>query len=666
MKTYLIYTWLVLAGISAAQAQLVPADQPAGSVELRSVRAGKTQELVFDPRLKPFYHGVASGDPLADRVIIWTRVTPDAQGPVTVRWKVATDPRLADVVRSGEIQTSAARDYTVKVDVDGLQAGRVYYYGFEALGAASLTGRTRTLPATDPDHLRFAVVSCNNYEAGYYNAFSRIAERNDLDAVIHLGDYIYEYEPGKYGSAEVDRPHEPQKEILSLEDYRTRYSLYRLDTSLMRAHQQQVFINIWDDHESANDAWKDGAENHQPDTEGPWADRLNNSKQAYFEWIPIRDNAQQQIYRTFSYGRFADLIMLDTRIEGRTQQPTDIRAADFQSDSPERALLGETQAQWFLDALAQSQARWKVVGNQIIFSELNVGFANPANPDSLENIFLDIWDGYPAERRRVMEHIRANNIGNVVFLTGDFHCAFGFDVATEVLAPGRYNPETGEGSVAVEFAIPSITSANFDENLPPAQAQQFNFLINNPIPGLGINFNPHLKYVNLLNHGYLILDLKNDGTSERVQGDWVFVPSILEVTNGQQVAASWESRTGSRRLTPAAAASTPKAQQDPAAPLDPPILTRRKTATETALLLSVGPNPLADELAFNLVLNRGGKLRVQLLDAQGRLIRTWADQPQVSGGFYRMRSPVGDLAAGHYVLRIEAAGQLLTHKLVKP
>ncbi len=666
MKRVVLATVLLSLCIGAVQGQLVPTDQPSGSVELRSVRAGKTQDLVFDPRLRPFYHGVASGDPLTDRVIIWTRVTPETEGPVQVRWKVATDPRLANVVRSGQVETSANRDYTVKVDVDGLEAGRVYYYGFEALGAASLTGRTRTLPTTDPDHLRFAVVSCNNYEAGYYNAFSRIAERNDLDAVIHLGDYIYEYEPGRYGSNQVDRPHEPKKEVISLEDYRTRYSLYRLDTSLMRAHQQQVFINIWDDHESANDSWMGGAQNHQPDTEGPWNERLQNSKQAYFEWIPIRDNAQRQIYRRFSFGRLADLIMLDTRIEGRTEQPTDIRAAEFEADGPERALLGRTQEQWFLDALAQSQARWKLIGNQVIFSELNVGFANPANPDSVENIFLDIWDGYPAERRRVMNFIRSQNIDNVVFLSGDFHCAFGFDVVTEVLRPGSYDPETGAGSVAVEFATPSITSANFDENLPAPLAQQFNFLINNPIPGLGINFNPHMKYTNLLQHGYLILDLKDDGNGERVQADWIFVPSILELTNEQAVAASWQSRARSQRLTQAAAPSTPKTRQDTPAPLDPPIITGRKAAAdEAALLLSYGPNPLADELALNVALNRGGTLRIQLFDAQGRLVRTWLDNPQAGSGFYRGRFATADLPAGSYVLRIDAAGQVISRKLAK-
>ncbi|MEO1713508.1 MAG: alkaline phosphatase D family protein, partial [Bacteroidota bacterium] len=274
----------------------------------------RNDPVTANPDWAPFFHGVASGDPLSDRVIIWTRVTPEDMNtePIEVTWKVATDPQLADIVQEGSFTTDANRDYTVKVDVTGLAASTTYYYGFEAMEKASLTGRTKTTPTgAEADHLRFGVVSCSNFQAGYFNGYAGLAARNDLDAVIHLGDYIYEYADGVYGDADLfaDRPLEPSTEIVTEEEYRTRYSTYRLDTALARAHQQHPFIAVWDDHESANDAYTDGAENHDPATQGDWETRKSVAKKVYFEWMPIREQANDIVYRTIQYGDLLDLIM---------------------------------------------------------------------------------------------------------------------------------------------------------------------------------------------------------------------------------------------------------------------------------------------------------------------------------------------------------------------
>ncbi|MEL6194476.1 MAG: alkaline phosphatase D family protein, partial [Bacteroidota bacterium] len=398
-------------------------------------------ETSLDPMLKPFYHGVASGDPLSDRVIIWTRITPEEEeDSISVSWKIATDTAMENIISSGEFQTSSSRDYTVKVDVTGLSADTYYYYEFESGGRKSLVGRAKTASEGTEDHLKFAVVSCSNYEAGYFNAYGRIADRNDLDAVLHLGDYIYEYETSVYGDSSLSnagiRAHQGF-ETVSVDQYRARYSLYRLDKDLRRAHQQHSFICVWDDHESANDAYKDGAENHQPDEEGDWEERKEMARKAYYEWIPIREQESDVIYRSFSYGDLLDLIMLDTRLEGREIQRDSV--TDPLLYAPDRTMLGTTQRDWFFGEMGGSSASWKLIGNQVVFSEFNVGWAaDPTQgqtPNDVEALFLDIWDGYPQERQIIIDYIRDQEVDNVIMVTGDIHSSFAFEVADTVNDP---------------------------------------------------------------------------------------------------------------------------------------------------------------------------------------------------------------------------------------
>lgn len=617
--------------------------------------------LAFNEALAPFYHGVASGDPLSDRVIIWTRVTPETEGPIAVAWHMATDTALQNVVASGSFTTDATRDYTVKVDVAGLAADQTYYYRFSTSAGSSIIGRTKTAPAQAVEQLKLAVVSCSNYAHGYFNAYDRLGARNDLDAIIHLGDYIYEYQNGFYFSPQIqeDRPLQPDWETVSLADYRTRYSLYRLDRDLMRAHQQHPFISVWDDHESANDAYKDGAQNHQPDTEGPWEVRKRASRQAYFEWLPIREQADSSIYRKFSYGELAEVFMLDTRIEGRDQQIPDVQAPEL--NDPSRSILGDEQEAWLKQGLAQSTAQWKVIGTQVLFSPFNVGFSAPTNPDSVESLFVDIWDGYPAERDSLIAYFRAQELKNLVFVAGDIHSSFGLDINELPTDTSRYNPATGKGSVAVEFVTPSITSANFDENIGPTLTEVLELCVNQPCPFIGslTNPNPHVKFTDLDRHGYLILDLQ----AGQAQGDWFYVQNILARDTLESFGAGLLALAGEPHLRTASAPAPPKAVQAIPAPAIPEVVTSRATEPGAVAVLSVFPNPAAEQVYVHYALNEHQQLAVELLDLQGKRLRQFFQQPQPAGVYQRTLDLQG-LAAGVYLLRF-LGRSTTTYRLIK-
>ncbi|UTW55770.1 alkaline phosphatase [Kordiimonas sp. SCSIO 12610] len=311
----------VLAGIGATF----------GAIALRG------HEIMADAAAH-FTHGIASGDPLSDRVIIWTRVIPGSGENTNIdgTWEVAKDKAFKSVVSKGGFTTGADRDYTVKIDATGLAPNTKYYYRFVSQAIKSPIGRTKTLPVGQTDKVNFAVVSCSNYPQGYFNVYGEIAKR-DVDAVIHLGDYIYEYADGVYSNPEAvkkGRKVQPTHEITKLEDYRMRYGLYRTDKDLQAIHQAHPFINVWDDHEISNDTWKDGAENHN-EGEGPFDARRRAAIQAFYEWIPIRENDPEltgEIYRTFNFGDLASLIMMDTRLIGRDEQ------LSYQKDLPFRKI----------------------------------------------------------------------------------------------------------------------------------------------------------------------------------------------------------------------------------------------------------------------------------------------------------------------------------------
>ncbi len=481
------------------------------------------------PGAGPFRHGVASGDPRADRVILWTRVSGADPDPVRVEWRVSRDPGMRDVELRGGFSTLRERDYTVKVDAIGLAPATTYYYQFEALGARSPIGRTRTLPAGSPERLRVAVASCSSYPHGYFNAYALIARRDDLDLVVHLGDYLYEYANGAYGDGTaLGRIPQPDAELVTLEDYRTRHAQYKRDPDLQEAHRLHPFVAVWDDHESANNAWRGGAENHDPRTQGPWSDRRAAAIRAYFEWMPIRPFRGQpsRIYRSFRVGDLADLYMLDTRLVGR----------DAQADSPDdlaaiwdgkRSLLGDQQRRWLLRALARSQRegiRWKLLGQQVIFAPLRSAEGRVLNTDQ--------WDGYEASRQRVLDVVARDGVENFAVLTGDFHSSWAIDLARDPYSPGAYDPATGRGSAGVEFVVPGISAP------PPLHGQPERA---EALRAELLEANPHVRYADWSNRGYMILDLDR----ERALAQWYFVDSVLERGGGERLARSFQVRAGS-------------------------------------------------------------------------------------------------------------------------
>ncbi|NOS91320.1 MAG: alkaline phosphatase [Cyclobacteriaceae bacterium] len=473
----------------------------------------------FDESIKPFYHGVASGDPLPDRVIIWTRVTPDdSVSAVPVKWEVAEDEKFSSIYQSDTTSASALRDYTVKVDVDALKPDHEYYYRFTALGKTSIVGRTKTAPVAAKDSLRFAVASCANWEFGYFSAYDKIADQPTLDAVLHLGDYIYEYGVGRYGDTTLGRFNIPPYEIVSLQDYRTRYSLYRLDKGLRRVHQQHPFITIWDDHEIANNSTVTGAQNHQPE-EGDYQKRKAAAKQTYYEWMPIRES--KELYRSFSFGPLADVIMLDERLAGRDPEITDINNPSLKSE--ERSMLGATQLQWFENALQSSKATWKLIGNQVIFSDV---FIKDIYPKMERN--LDSWDGFPSEKKKLVDFIRDNKIENIVITSGDTHASWAFEAAVDITK--NYQP------FAVEFGVTSISSGNLDERKPADTVKIMEQAL--------LKRNPHIKYNNHRDHGYLLLTLYPNQT----KAEWYFVETLKTPKSNQYLAKRFIVTKGSNRL----------------------------------------------------------------------------------------------------------------------
>jgi alkaline phosphatase D len=459
-----------------------------------------------------FRHGVASGDPLRDRVVLWTRVTPGAPGEVVdVGWMIARDARMSRVVASGSIRTSAARDYTVKLDAVALEPGTTYYYRFSARGSRSPIGRTRTLPVRPTRRVRLAVVSCSNFPFGFFNVYGRLAARNDFHAVLHLGDYIYEYANGEYGDGTpLDRVPFPNRETVTLDDYRARYAQYREDEDLQAAHRQHPFIVVPDDHEFANNAWQGGAENHQPAAEGEWAARKAAAVRAWREWMPVRDaaGADDRLYRQFAFGDLADLMMLDTRAVGREQQAArdDVAAAERAS----RQLLGAPQEEWLFASLRDSTAAgrpWQILGQQVMFSPQVARGVAGGNPDS--------WEGYRAARTRVMEAASAVGSTHLVVLTGDVHTSWAYDIAPDPFSPRHYDPATGRGAIGTELVTPAVTSPN---SLNPSQ-----------LPSL-LSARPHLKYVSGAYRGYLVVDI----TRDRLQADWWSVPTIVQRTASER------------------------------------------------------------------------------------------------------------------------------------
>ena len=505
---------------------------------------------------RPFSHGVASGDPLPGAVVLWTRVTPSldarpgsGQGePATVQWEVAEDDDFDTIVCSGLVRTDATRDHTVKVDATGLEPATDYYYRFVFGTDQSAVGRTRTAPAhdSDPGQLRFGVVSCANWQAGYFSSYRHLAERKDLDAVIHLGDYLYEYQPGKYSYGHVNqdiRTHYPPREIVSLADYRQRHAQYKTDPDLQALHAAVPFIVTWDDHEVADGNWAHGAFEHQK-YEGSYEKRKHAAHQAYDEWMPVRISGTavsgdgERMYRRLQFGRLADLSMLDLR----SYRSKRVEPGDPEIDDPRRTIAGGAQLDWLTGNLSTTSARWKLVGNPVMIAPVmlpprptaeqyalsqTVSFttSSPSTPNT------DEWDGYTADRRRVLEHLVVEEISDVVFLTGDVHTAWANDIPAGA----------GRPSVATEFVVNSITSNNTDDFMgttPRTASLALEAVIQAE--------NPHVRFVNLDDHGYSVLHV----TATGVQMDWYAISDRRDPHAKSRRLTSWAVSAGTPYVAP--------------------------------------------------------------------------------------------------------------------
>lgn len=612
MKQFSLFALLAIAVLSNAQGPQSPSRSE------------------VDPTLAPFYHGVASGDPLTDRVIIWTRIT-SSNPTETVGWQIAEDTTFTTLVNSGSATTDSSSDYTVKVDVTGLQANTWYYYRFSNNGNYSAKGRTRTMPSGNVSDLRFAVLACSNYQDGFFNAYKDIANKNDVDAVIHLGDYYYEYGPDDFTpGVDSSRLQEPFKEVLNLADYRQRHSFYKLDPDLRLVHQQFPFITVWDDHESANDSWSGGAQNHTDSVEGYWINRKEDSRKAYFEWMPIRNthNSVDTIHRVIPMGNLADLILLDSRLEGREVQAGTTGAV---VNDTNRTMLGLEQLDWYKQQLSASTAKWKLIGNQVMFAPLKV-FGTALNQDQ--------WDGYPAERNKIIRHISSNNIDNVAILTGDIHTSWANDIPHP---DSTYSGSTGAGSACVEFVCTSVTSGSF---------------ITFPVPANIItSLIPHIKYAELSKRGYLLFDV----TDQKVQGDWIYMSTIGSRTFTSAVGASWCDLDGANHLSQCGSALTPRGTNPGLAPVISDVKTIKQ---DEMIMISVYPNPTINEVDIQYYLYKTGNVNILLTDINGRQVYNKTIQHQEQG-LFNAEIDLNNIASGTYLLTIATGNKMVSKKLVK-
>lgn len=575
----------------------------AAGVSLAAVTGYVPRTFAAGPNLNvTFTHNVASGDPLTDRVILWTRAVADQPGDFYLFYIVSERPDMRAPVTGGVVLASAANDWCCKVDAAGLQPGRTYYYQFFYRTTRSPVGITKTLPTGTVANVKLAFFSCANHPKGFFNVYREAARRDDLNAVLHLGDYIYEYGPTGYvtpglqlgrnaiGQA-VTQPRiaalNPRNEIVSLTDYRLRYALYRTDADLQELHRKNPWIVVWDDHESTNDSWRNGAENHQPATEGDWETRLQTAAQVYHEWMPIRTASsgnRLQIYRAFDFGDLVRLVMIDTRIEGRDQyavtqdqflsfyltaRPDGTFPADVvPGTTRSRRMMSEAQESFIADRLRTSSQVWQVIGNQTLlhfqsapnFADTRIlptavrdqllaaiqqllgGPAALAQYNQLARAGLplydfvaDSWAAYPTARTRFLSQL-LQLARNPIVLTGDSHNAWAANL--------RLPTPAGITGVGVEVATPSVSSPGFEEALPDIPATVIGPVI------VESNTNPaptrvdQLVYAETARRGFVLLDI----TRERTQAQWVLVNTVFNQTYTASVDRTLNVAAGARRF----------------------------------------------------------------------------------------------------------------------
>jgi alkaline phosphatase D len=519
--------------------------------------------------LTQFLYGVASGDPTPDSVILWTHAkVNNLDVDVLLNWEIALDADFKNIINSGSVMASQSAGNTAKVDATKLSAGTSYFYRFSSNGYFSPTGTTRTLPKSSETSVKFAVFSCSLYSSGFFNVYDAAA-KSAAQYAIHLGDYIYEYgsDPSKFGNSNavsLGRVTTPSNDIMTLSDYRTRYASYRSDPNLQALHAKMPWITVWDDHEFANNAWVDGAENHNSTTQGDWYTRKAIAAKVYHEWMPIRTpdiNNLLKIYRRFDFGNLFTLHMVDTRIEGRDKQYDAYGDADGGttryvtaltnlSDSTHR-MMSTTQQKWLTDGIIASTAPWQIMGNQDVMARMwfpySVVYAqsqvstNPTGVATAINAFLtakatpaayrtptqsalisttsnprlpynlDSWDGYPLQRESILQTIKAAN-KKLVTISGDSHNAWFNNLTT-----------LANDKVGVEFAGSSVTAPGFESAGLGELASSLDGSIVSGSQGSGLGLIDDLNYADTKRRGYLLMTV----TASNIVGEYIFVDTVL-------------------------------------------------------------------------------------------------------------------------------------------
>jgi len=493
---------------------------------------------------KGFTHNVASGEPGTDSMLLWTRHVPAANvDEARLDVEVALDPEFTRVVSGGSVRTGEYRDWTAKLTVDGLQPRTTYWYRFIAAdGAKSPVGRTRTLPVGDVDRFKLGVFSCSNLPIGWFNAYAHAAARDDLDLWLHVGDYVYEYSLAVYGDKNLvtGRNVMPahDHEMINLADYRLRLACYRADPDLQKLHQRAPMVALWDDHDSANDSWEGGAQNHQPKSEGDWSIRRAASVQAYREWLPV----SEEPWKAYSIGTLATLYRTESRLFARTRPAYSELSKAHKADDPDAALrafrdgywrdpaatmLGSTQEAWLAQEFKRnaSASIWQMVGmatitGRTLMPDVAPGWVRPEAGERVVDAFkrnvrgsrlgvpmwMDRWDGYPAARSRLLKSAQQAD-ADLVMLSGDSHNAWAYSLAED----GR--------PAGIEFASQSVTSPGIEGQLgvaPKEVARAF------------VTTNPELVWADTSQRGYLMIDI----TPQRVTGEWLFMKTIQTRSTG--------------------------------------------------------------------------------------------------------------------------------------
>jgi alkaline phosphatase D len=465
----------------------------------------------------PFTLGVASGDPTATGIVLWTRLAPKPlegggmpDHPMAVRWEIATDERMNRIVHRGAVLAVPELGHSVHVEVDGLEPSRWYWYRFRVGNEDSPIGRTRTAPAVGSvEALKFAFVSCQHYAQGLYHAHKHLAEEN-LDFAVHLGDYIYE---GRTASSVVGRLHLPDHEITSIDDYRIRHAQYRSDAHLQAVHERFPWIVTWDDHELENDYAGLTPENPADPTDNlpDFASRRARAYQVYYEHMPLRaaqipTGPDMQLYRHLSFGELLSVQVLDTRQYRSHRAPATCALAERVDGycpsalDPSRTIAGAAQDAWLINGLTQSTARWNLLANQVPFAP------NDTNADPLiKTLGGEKWDGYPAGRQKVLDAIAARGLGNTIVITGDVHVNFVRNV------PPNHIQLDAE-PIATEFIGTSISSGG-DRTLATTFGGNAN--------------NPHLRLTDN-HHGYVRCTV----TPQLWRSDYRVVPSVVQADDG--------------------------------------------------------------------------------------------------------------------------------------